>query len=128
MIAHYYFMLRYDLTPILFIFMHDLFYYLIILLVSIDFLINCHTCFTLFSKDLIIGFKWMLRLTTVPFNRKNVFVSYFIFSYKNKTKISDDSKSFSKKLNFHQINKKTSFVIKWEHIVQNAGSIIFYLS
>ena len=35
----------------LFVIMLDSFYYLIISLVSINFLINCHTCFTLFSKD-----------------------------------------------------------------------------
>ena len=37
--------------------MHDSFYYLIISLVSIDFLINCHICLTLFSRDLIIGLR-----------------------------------------------------------------------
>ena len=42
MIAHCYLLLRDDLIPTLFILMHDSFYYLIILLVSIDFLINCY--------------------------------------------------------------------------------------
>ena len=50
----------------LFVLMLNLFYYLIISLVSIDLLINCHTCFTLFSKNLIIGLRRVLRLTTVP--------------------------------------------------------------
>ena len=65
MIVHYYLLLRYDLTPTLLIFMHDSLYYLIISLVSIDFLINCHTCLTLFSRDFIIGFRGVLRLTIV---------------------------------------------------------------
>ena len=51
MIVHYYLLLRYDLTPILLILMHDSFYYLIISLVFINFFINCHTCFTIFSRD-----------------------------------------------------------------------------
>ena len=51
MIALYYLLLRYDLIHTLLILMHHSIYYLIILLVSIDFLINCHTCFTLFSRD-----------------------------------------------------------------------------
>ena len=51
MIAHYYLMLMFDLIPTLLILMHDCFYYLIILLVFIDFFINCHTYFTLFSRD-----------------------------------------------------------------------------
>ena len=55
MIAHYYLLLRYDFIPTLIIFMHDSFYYLIISLVSIDFFINCHTCFTLFSINPFLG-------------------------------------------------------------------------
>ena len=55
MIAHYYLLPRYAPTPTLLILMHDLFYYLIISLVSITFLVNCHVCFTLFSRDLFLG-------------------------------------------------------------------------
>ena len=63
MIVRYYLLPRYTLIPTLPIFIHDSLYYLIISLVSIDFLINCHTCFTLFSRDLIIGLREVLWLT-----------------------------------------------------------------
>ena len=55
MIGHYYLLLRYDLTPVLFIFIYDSFYYLIISLVFIDFLVNRHVCFTLISRDPFLG-------------------------------------------------------------------------
>ena len=35
-----------------------------------------------------------------------VFISYFVFPFKNKTKISCDFKSFSKNHIFHQVNEK----------------------
>ena len=54
MIVHYYSLLRYDFTLTLFIFMHDSFYYLIISLISINFFINFHTCFTLFSRPVFM--------------------------------------------------------------------------
>ena len=54
-LGHYDLLLSYDLTPTLLILMHDSFYYLIISLISIDFFINCHTCFTLFSIDSFLG-------------------------------------------------------------------------
>ena len=56
-----------------------------------------------------------------------VFISYFVFSLTNKTKISDDSKSFSKNHNFSQTNKKVSHAIEWERIKQNTGSIDHHL-
>ena len=117
MIAHYYLLPRYDLTPTLFILIHDSFYYLIIL-VFIDFLVNCHVCLTLFSRDFVFRnlegcFRYfyhtfpMSNLTPGPdlvfhrpaFLNKESHLGFsflFCFSLKNKTKISDDSKSFLK--------------------------------
>ncbi|KAJ9701027.1 hypothetical protein PVL29_006397 [Vitis rotundifolia] len=45
------------------------------------------------------------------------FFFILFFPFKNKTKISGDSKSFLKIIYFHQINKKAIRAIKWEHIV-----------
>ena len=117
MIAHYYLLLRYDLTPTLLIIMHDVFYYLIISLVFIDFLTNNHTCFTfyyqrprykaqkgatVFNRTFLISNltpKLIFVFTYSHFLIKNhtqAFFSYFVFPFKNKTKISGDSKSFLK--------------------------------
>ena len=52
--AYHYLLLRYDPTPTLLILMHDSFYYLIISLISINFFINFHTCFTLFSRPVFM--------------------------------------------------------------------------
>ena len=52
-----------------------------------------------------------------------VFLSYFVFPFKNKTKISGDSKNFLKKNNFFKIKSELA-PFKWEtHVCMNAGSI-----
>ena len=115
MISYYYWLPRYDLTPTLFIFIYDSFYYFIIL-VSIDLLVNCHVCLTLFSRDFVFRdlegcFRYFYRtfpmsnLTPGPdlvFHRPAFpnkeshlgFAFLFCFPFKNKTKVSGDSKSF----------------------------------
>ena len=86
MIAHYYLLPRYTLTPTLLILIHDSFYYLIILLVSINFLVNYHVYFTLLSRDELRGvFRSFYRtfsisnLTSGPDSIFHI-LSYFIFS------------------------------------------------
>ena len=51
MIVHYYLLSRYTLIPTLSILIHDSFYYLIISVLLINFLINCHIYLTLFSRN-----------------------------------------------------------------------------
>ena len=50
-----------------------------------------------------------------------VFISYFVFPFKNKTKISGNSKKFSKII-FSKKKKKMSHAIKWKRMCRNARS------
>ena len=61
-----------------------------------------------------------------------VFLSYFVFPFKNKIKISGDSKSFSKNQFFTKQIKKTSHAVEWErtweygvHKIATSLGIIF---
>ena len=109
---------------------------------------NCHNFFNSFSRGrTYTGLKGcygslpylpnkkpdprtQTRFFTDPFFPSEVtlrvFLYHFVFPFKNKTKISGDSKSFSKNQIFTKQNKKRVSPSSEKHMSQNAGSTVFY--
>ena len=129
----------------LFVLMLDLFYYSIILLISIDFLVNCLACFTLFSRDPFLATqrgvmthhhtfpianltpKFKLNFSKTCFSFKSHtqgFYFLFCFSLKKQNKNNWQLQVFSKNHIFTKINKKRVALLSGNAQCENAGSTI----